>query len=42
VIATQGFSGSFSGSFFGNGAGLTGVTAVADTTVIEAQVWFLT
>ena len=42
VIATQGFSGSFSGSFFGNGAGLTGITATADTTAIEAQVWFLT
>ena len=42
ATATQGFSGSFSGSFFGNGAGLTGVTATADTTVLEAQVWFLT
>jgi hypothetical protein len=42
ITATTGFSGSFSGSFFGNGAGLTGVTATADTTAIEAQVWFLT
>jgi hypothetical protein len=42
ITATTGFSGSFSGSFFGNGAGLTGITATADTTAIEAQVWFLT
>ena len=41
VSSTDGFSGSFSGSFFGNGSGLTGITATADTTVVEAYTWFL-
>lgn len=41
ISATGGYSGSFSGSFFGNGSGLTGITATADTTVVEAYTWFL-
>lgn len=41
ISATGGYSGSFSGSFFGNGSGLTGIAATADTTVVEAYTWFL-